>query len=237
MARDFIIQCGADSYKSIWLRWFVEILSGIRRNPDVGVLEFALQEKVMVLSALEKSMSVQLIRQRQSSVQHLGLEPSSPPPLFQLFSDYEGVKCLDQRDKVFGLYSLAPTCCKDNRVDYSLTWETILASLVRHQIDSHHSLPKSVQLLSLFSAGGSSLVAEIQSFFYHAKALLTEDPTNDAVKTYCAKLALAELSESLYLSAGLAMIHTGSILDRSRIGSLSIARVDPGSIQFDLRLV
>ena len=95
--------------------------------------------------------------------------------LFQLFSDYEDAECVDQRDKIFGLYSLAPNCCKVvNTIDYSLTWGAALERLIRHQIESHNSLPKHPEPLELKVEHIRDFYSQASSFWYGSRTLQPE---------------------------------------------------------------
>jgi hypothetical protein len=61
-----------------------------------------------------------------------------PPKLADLVLQFKGAQCEDPRDTVFGLLSLARSCCRDAvQADYSKSPEQICTTLLIHQITYH----------------------------------------------------------------------------------------------------
>jgi hypothetical protein len=61
-----------------------------------------------------------------------------PPKLADLVLQFKGAQCEDPRDTVFGLLSLAQSCCRDAvQADYSKSPEQICNTLLIHQITHH----------------------------------------------------------------------------------------------------
>ena len=59
-------------------------------------------------------------------------------PLFDLVCMYGESKCMDLRDRVFGLHSLAPQCCrKSTPVDYSTSLYNTCGKLLTHYLLEH----------------------------------------------------------------------------------------------------
>jgi hypothetical protein len=151
MARDFVLICGNDTCSGFRFSWFMDLLSGLNFMPGTPT-----QLNVAMTDVINHSVPARFCRLRKTSEHGSSNKRKrnfsdagsffTPQALFGLFSEYNTSKCVDQRDSVFGLHSLAKVCCKNSiPVDYSLTWEVILGKLVRHQITSHDSLPESVK--------------------------------------------------------------------------------------------
>jgi hypothetical protein len=131
--------------------------------------------KATTSNVLEKVTSLRLIQQRLNLGD--GFKRSQGNTLFQLFSNYEDVECVDQRDKIFGLYSLAPDCCQEaNTIGYSLTWQEVLKRLVCHQIHFHYSLPKGIT----GSCPQELTVAKFRNFYSQAKLFSSSANTSTA---------------------------------------------------------
>lgn len=59
-------------------------------------------------------------------------------PLLDVVDLFKGSKCFDERDKIFGLRSLSPTCCRDAvPTDYSMTVEDVINALLAHNEVDH----------------------------------------------------------------------------------------------------
>jgi len=145
MARDFTVQCGNGEFRPSWIYWFIHQLPTTLKDFDEHKSVVLLRKRAGILRASERVVPVRLIRQRLFAVygRSNNFSVNFGLTLFQLFSDHEDAECSDQRDKIYGLYSLAPACCKAaNQIDYSMTWQAALSRLIRHQIISHSAPPK-----------------------------------------------------------------------------------------------
>lgn len=144
MAREVLLQSGGDACNNFRISWFMQVLSSISesyQNRNGG-------SRATIVEAIRDSIPARLFRLRNPPGYTMtGFRNRRiSQPLFTLFSEYKTAECEDQRDKIFGLHSLAKDCCKKAvPVDYSLTWQVILASLVRHQTSIHPSLPKDIK--------------------------------------------------------------------------------------------
>ncbi|PMD41093.1 hypothetical protein L207DRAFT_632593 [Hyaloscypha variabilis F] len=182
LARELIIQCGNDHCSSSLLSWFVGHKSHHLRNISTELDDHLPNQDfrgiVKTITALESTIPVRFIRQRLGpfgKFENDDVKSLVGFTLFQLFSDYEDAECVDQRDKIFGLYSLAPNCCKlVNTIDYSLTWGAALERLIRHQIEVHNSLPKHPRPLDLEVAHMRNFYCLASSFWYGSRALEAE---------------------------------------------------------------
>jgi hypothetical protein len=59
-------------------------------------------------------------------------------PLFSLLSGNQHAKCVDVRDKIFGLHSFAPSCCRAaNPVDYTCSAWVLCNRLLEHHYRYH----------------------------------------------------------------------------------------------------
>lgn len=175
MAREFTIQCGNDSCTSSWICWFIGQISTAEASPP----SLKLRENVTILRSLEKSMPVRLLRRRLGFVNFGDVKSRREVTLFELFSEYNDAECEDQRDKIFGLYSLAPTCCREaNTINYSLAWKEVLGRLVSHQLDFHNSLMESLPT----SGDQDFVVAYIQDFYMNVKPFSSSSGTDGTIK-------------------------------------------------------
>ena len=76
-------------------------------------------------------------RQRRAGVKHEA--PFQGQVLFDLLVTYQEAKCIDSRDKVFGLHSLAMPCCQvATPIDYSKSAFSVCGELLQHYFLRHH---------------------------------------------------------------------------------------------------
>jgi hypothetical protein len=168
MAREVMLQSGGDTCRGFRISWFMQVLADISelsRDRDIG-------RRAAILHDILDSVPARLIRLRnppKRPISECRTEPVSEP-LFRLFSEYKTAECEDQRDKIFGLHSLANSCCKEAvQVNYSLKWQVTLANLVHHQIYIHPSLPKDIESDPPYSA-----VKHFRDFYYTTKQFRNE---------------------------------------------------------------
>ena len=99
-----------------------------------------------MLERIQRSVPARLIHERDEiKSKILTINDSSAGigfrPLLDIFLEYQRAECADKRDKVFGLHTLAPRCCKEAvPVDYSLSMTEIVAQLCQHHLDAHSVL-------------------------------------------------------------------------------------------------
>ncbi|KAK0109469.1 hypothetical protein ONS95_002161 [Cadophora gregata] len=90
----------------------------------------------LLLSEIAKSSLALLLSRRNDSIN----SPSdiAELPLLYLVSDHADAKCLDKRDRIFGLSSLAISCCVEAvPVDYSRSYSEICDMVLAHHCTSH----------------------------------------------------------------------------------------------------
>lgn len=59
--------------------------------------------------------------------------------IYQFFQTYSESKCFDIRDKVYGHFALAPSCChQEIGIDYQKSAHEIGKLMVEHEIKAHH---------------------------------------------------------------------------------------------------
>jgi Heterokaryon incompatibility protein (HET) len=93
-----------------------------------------------VVDQIIESIPYRLNRQREQGV-------SQTRPLFELLITYQEAMCVDSRDKVFGLHSLAARCCQEAvAIDYSKSAFTVCRELLQHYFLVHHAQSDSLVL-------------------------------------------------------------------------------------------
>ncbi|KAG4442033.1 hypothetical protein IFR05_002501 [Cadophora sp. M221] len=139
-ATDIVIYCG-----HLQLEWpsLHHVGITIRINQSIGEFDYSDKNSV---DALRKSiydcMAFPLClnetrRCRRSEDRNTVVE-KDPPSLFDLCIKHGQAECEDPRDKVYGLQSMAQTCCREAvPIDYSLSLPDISAMVVSHHISMH----------------------------------------------------------------------------------------------------
>lgn len=149
IARDFMLICGNDNCSGFRFSWFMELLGELNIIQHIPTKIYKNMPNAINLSVAARLCQLRktlrhgtfLMRKRNFNDNGSGL---SSRALFGMFSEFNTSKCIDQRDRIFGLHSLAHACCKKSvPIDYSLTWDVIFRKLIYHQITSHDSLPRS----------------------------------------------------------------------------------------------
>jgi hypothetical protein len=85
---------------------------------------------------MEQSHPVQLNHQRLDRVDKMY---TSWPIVYLLFMN-KRVNCYDIRDRIFGLLSLSPSCCRKNiKVDYSMSSFDLCGEVLRHHFLHHEN--------------------------------------------------------------------------------------------------
>ncbi|PMD41648.1 hypothetical protein L207DRAFT_511468 [Hyaloscypha variabilis F] len=89
-----------------------------------------------IIAKVVDSAAMKICRQRRAHVE------SGPvtelPSLMSLLWIHKDAKCADVRDKVFGIHSFAPVCCRSCvPVDYSYSAYTLCRKLLEHDIQFH----------------------------------------------------------------------------------------------------
>jgi len=75
-------------------------------------------------------------------------------PLFDLVMMFGDNLCTDIRDRIFGLHSLAPQCCRDSTtVEYALPVSRKCEEITHHYLFEHYSVQKSLSTSSSFLTG------------------------------------------------------------------------------------
>ncbi|PMD31844.1 HET-domain-containing protein [Hyaloscypha variabilis F] len=130
LATNILVQCGNDSFE-----W--SILAGLLDQLDIFLDHPTfLQEKGLyqVGRTIHRSIPGRLHRQRIAR----GSEDSKAKSLLDLVMTYREAGCVDPRDKVFGLHSLAENCCWSAiSVDYKKSAFEISGLLLGHHIFHH----------------------------------------------------------------------------------------------------
>lgn len=123
LAPEIWIQCGSQA--TLTSTWNIQI----SYNPDdYSVLKLTLADEIA------GSLPKQFFDHRSDRVK----KGRVSLPLLELCSKYGDAKCEDIRDKVFGLHTLADTCCRDAvLVDYSLPWYKICGTVLHHHMLKH----------------------------------------------------------------------------------------------------
>ena len=130
LATDILVQYG--SYDFEW-----DTLAGILNQLDIFLDHptFLQEKKLYDLGQkIHKSIPGRLNRQRIAGHS----TDSEAQSLLDLLWTYKEARCIDPRDKVFGLHSLAGDCCKRAiRIDYAKTGFEIGGLLLEHHIFHH----------------------------------------------------------------------------------------------------
>jgi len=126
------------------LQWFTDRSTATFRPYDA----ISGEERKIILSIMTsipaKLCKEQSRRSEDKSVQNYR-------SLLLLCSEYGEADCADVRDKVYGLHSLAPTCCRMIiTVDYSLTLCQVYRSLLHHHIHQHSDDQRPEKVVSIF---------------------------------------------------------------------------------------
>jgi hypothetical protein len=155
MARDYVLQCGNNTCTRFRLCYFLDAIGHILKYPPTkSVLS---KERAEIARRITQTIPARLIQQRA-----MGLKDTSstfskdhtserePQPLFNLYTENNSAECQDPRDRVFGLHSLASTCCKEViPVNYSLSLGEVLRTLLRHQASHSSTTPWGLERLAL----------------------------------------------------------------------------------------
>jgi Heterokaryon incompatibility protein (HET) len=128
LAADITIYCGTDqlewvTFSSIWgeLDTLISIDS-YWREPT--------------LLQIHRSLAGQLMQRRKD----FRLSRPRIYPLIDLVDTFHEARCSDNRDKIFGLLSLAQSCCRDQiTVDYSKRLSVLCRDVLRHHFLHHLS--------------------------------------------------------------------------------------------------
>jgi hypothetical protein len=175
MARDFVIQCGQDTCSQLLLCSFLDAIEYImgERHTEYLLSGATPQSEA---SRIHQTIPARLVRQRRGTdasedmFKFHGYKPILQP-WFKLYKDYKAANCEDQRDRIFGLHSMASDCCKqDIPVDYSLSWQQILGNLVRHQVSQHIIAPKSLK----FQDTSKSTIKGIRQIYCEAAEMFSQ---------------------------------------------------------------
>ena len=123
LAPEIWIQCGFQA--SFWSGWKIEI----RYTEDDRSAD-----KRYLADEISGSLPGQFFNDRIERA----TKGRASSPLLELCSKYGDAKCEDIRDKVFGLHTLANTCCRDTvLVEYSLPWYQICGTVLHHHMREH----------------------------------------------------------------------------------------------------
>jgi hypothetical protein len=169
MARDYMLQCGNNTCTRFRLCYFFDAIRHILKYPSTkSILS---RERAEIARRMSQTIPARLVEQRAKdramrqggSGSTFGKDHTSEPvpqPLFKLYAENKAAECHDPRDTIFGLYSLAPACCKKEiPVNYSLSLGEVLRTLVRHQASHPLIAPK------LWRKTSRSTVKEFQEIY------------------------------------------------------------------------
>jgi hypothetical protein len=166
LAKSISLHLGDDCCNWLDLAFFIRQLEERVVVRAVGQEENQPNEILIMQAMLERiqrSVPARLIHERDEIKSKI-LTPNDSSagigfrPLLDIFSEYQRTECADRRDKVFGLRTFAPRCCKEAvPVDYSLSMTEIVGQLCQHHLDAHSVLG------TKRSVGKESTISESQS--------------------------------------------------------------------------
>jgi hypothetical protein len=91
--------------------------------------------------------------------------------LLDLYLRFQDSKCQDPRDKVFGLHSLAKTCCRAGTlIDYSKTATHSCGQLLKHHFLSHGALLGILNVVRV-----SEFACQVLEDYPHSRELVIAD--------------------------------------------------------------
>lgn len=131
LAKDLVLYLGEEVLE---VEDFHALCSGI--NALVAQNKFTVAECLVNFNSTAP-MRLYRERRRSQNGESSGAEKALIP-LLQLVQQHGESECMDLRDRVFGLYSLAPQCCRDSTpVDYSTSRYHTCGKLVGHYFRQH----------------------------------------------------------------------------------------------------
>ena len=130
-----------------------------------------------------------------------GLQKS--PTLFDLFASFQNAKCLDRRDRIFGLHGLSKKCCRNAvRIDYSRSIVQVTEAMLLHHRRAHYSYKEEAALL----------LPVIR--FYSTLGLAFQDSTYNGAKIWKEALASFEFPDLVSRSL---IVYTSPPLNKCRL--------------------
>jgi hypothetical protein len=129
LASDLRIQCGSLSFQ-----W--EELSNVFHYLQKNLTGFCSPgTKLSIVSSVPFRLEM---RRKKRQVAILANNNDDLIPLLDLVDLFKGANCFDDRDEIFGLKSLSPSCCRDAvKTDYSMTREEVINTLIAHHEAGH----------------------------------------------------------------------------------------------------
>jgi hypothetical protein len=129
LATELQVYCGYTSVKWITFEVIFSGLADVRQRSPQSL-------DGTILRDMEQSRPVQLNHQRLDRVDKMY---TSWPIVYLLFMN-KRVNCYDIRDRIFGLLSLSPSCCRKNiKVDYSMSSFDLCGEVLRHHFLHHEN--------------------------------------------------------------------------------------------------
>jgi hypothetical protein len=128
LASDLLVQCGSSTF--LW-QVFSKVWSQLR-HPKYRV-------RTQYMHTIITSIPFMIDTRRNERQKSLETEdPNDSPSLVDLLIQFENSSCSDIRDRIFGLESLSPGCCRRAvPVDYSLGLVPLCAKLLVHHLTEH----------------------------------------------------------------------------------------------------
>jgi len=121
-------------------------------------------------NSIAHSKAVTLVQQRDSVLK--SIPDRYLKSLLALVIEFQSSKCVDIRDKIYGLHSLAPSCCrKAVPVDYECAAYGICSRLLEHHFNGHlwrhekHSMIALSQTIHQLIIGGAMRQKDSQNSF------------------------------------------------------------------------
>ncbi|RDW57093.1 hypothetical protein BP6252_13839 [Coleophoma cylindrospora] len=175
LATKIAIYCGGNSIDWELLRRVCGQLNDLKDNLKISRYE----QRLGSIEQIRGTLTTRLVQQR------INLQTRSFT-LFWLLKTYQQAMCLDIRDKVFGLHSLAIECCRAaTPIDYSKSSFRVCGELLHHYLLHHHHEAYS----DTSGYGYLDVISESQL----AYRLLTRNSyrsTSQAVKTQSTSLSI-----------------------------------------------
>jgi hypothetical protein len=148
MAKDIIVFTGTEkleweSFKYIFNGLLDRSTATLRPYDDISGEERKISMSIMT------SIPAKLCQEQ--SRRSVDKPVGNCKPLLLLCSEYGEADCADVRDKIYGLHSLAPTCCRMFvTIDYSLPLWQVYRSLLHHHIHQHSDDQLPEKVVSIF---------------------------------------------------------------------------------------
>jgi hypothetical protein len=148
MAKNIIICSGTKMLKWESFKW---IFNGLldRITATFRPYDANSGEERKIISSIMTSIPAKLCKEQSRRSEDKSVE--NHRPLLLLCSEYGEADCADMRDKVYGLHSLAPSCCRMIvTIDYSLPLYQVYRSLLYHHIHQHSDDQLPEKVVSIF---------------------------------------------------------------------------------------